>query len=157
MINMSWIKKILIFLTISFLAIQFMQPAHNSDPRLLPIDLTRTVQVPGQVLDILKRSCYDCHSNQSRYPWYINVQPIGWVMAAHIRDGKDNLNFSEFGAYSKRKQANKLRAIVSSISDGLMPLSSYTLVHMEARLGKQERDAITEWSARTKDSLMVTE
>ena len=89
-------------------------------------------------MDVFKNSCYDCHSNNTRYPWYVNIQPMGWVMARHIKKGKENLNFSEFGTYSKRKQANKLRAIATSIKDGSMPLSSYTIMHTDAKLCEEE-------------------
>ena len=134
---MSLYKKILLALLIAFIAIQFIQPAHNTSGQVLPTDITKTVNVPDKVLDIFKNSCYDCHSNNTRYPWYVNIQPMGWMMARHIKNGKENLNFSEFGTYSKRKQANKLRAIAKSIKDGSMPLSSYTIMHTDAKLSKK--------------------
>jgi Haem-binding domain len=150
---MKLYKKILLALLIVFIAIQFIQPAHNTSGQVLPTDITKTVNIPGKVLDIFKNSCYDCHSNSTRYPWYINIQPMGWVMARHIKNGKKNFNFSEFGAYSKRKQANKLRAIATTMKEHPMPLSSYTIMHTDAKLSKENKDLITEWVANTKNSI----
>ena len=80
---------------------------------------------------------------------------MGWVMARHIKNGKENLNFSDFGSYSKRKQANKLRVIAKSVTDGSMPLSSYTIMHTDAKLSKEDMSVITEWATKTKDSLLA--
>ena len=150
---MSRKKKILLALLIVFIAIQFIQPAHNTSGQVLPIDITKTVSVPDKVLDIFKNSCYDCHSNNTRYPWYVYIQPMGWMMARHIKNGKKNLNFSEFGSYSLRKQVNKLRAIETSIKEESMPLSSYTIIHTDAKLSEEDRKLITDWISNTKDSL----
>jgi len=78
---------------------------------------------------------------------------MGWMMARHIKNGKYNLNFSEFGSYSKRKQANKLRAIETSIKEGSMPLSSYTIMHTDAKLSAEDKKLITDWVSAAKDSL----
>ena len=151
---MHWIKKVLVGLLVIIVAIQFIQPAHNTAATVLPTDITNTLRVPGNILAIFKNSCYDCHSNNTRYPWYVNTQPLGWIMAGHIKNGKENLNFSDFGSYSKRKQANKLRAIGTSITEGSMPLSSYLLMHSNAKINKQNKDAVIEWISKTKDSLL---
>jgi len=145
--------KILLALLIVFTAIQFIQPAHNISGQVLPNDITKTVYVPDKALDILKNACYDCHNNNTRYPWYVNIQPVGWIMARHISNGKENLNFSEFGTYSQRKQVNKLRAIESSIRDGSMPLPSYKIMHSEATLNDMDKKQIFEWISNAKDSL----
>jgi hypothetical protein len=109
--------------------------------------------VPGSVEGILKTSCYDCHSNKTCYPWYANIQPMGWVLANHIKDGKDDLNFNEFGTYTKRRQLSKLKAIGSSVKEGTMPLPSYTLLHQDAILSKEEKTLVTDWATKTRDSL----
>jgi hypothetical protein len=106
------------------------------------------------VLTIFKTACYDCHSNNTRYPWYSNVQPGGWLLASHIKNGRSALNFSEFGSYSQRKQTSKLKAIVNSLNDGTMPLKSYTLIHADARLSKDEKTLIINWAAGQKNNLM---
>ena len=84
---------------------------------------------------------------------YVNIQPLGWLMANHVKNGKENLNFSEFGTYSKRKQFNKLRAIATSIKDGSMPLESYMMMHNDARLSKENKEIIINWISKIKDSL----
>lgn len=153
---MMLFKKILLVLVIVFIVFQFLQPAYNKNRQVLPTDLTKTVSVPNDVQIILRKACYDCHSNNTNYPWYMNVQPVGWVMASHIKDGKENLNFSEFGSYSNRKQANKLRAILQSIDEGSMPISSYTMLHTDARLNKKSKEFIKDWITTTRDSLLAT-
>ena len=150
---MKWYKKILPAVLVVFIAIQFIQPAHNSSGQALPTDITKTIRVPDIVLNIFKKACYDCHSNNTRYPWYVYIQPTGWIMARHIRNGKDNLNFSDFGSYSQRKQANKLRAIETSIKEGSMPLPAYTIMHTDAKLSAEDNKLITDWASVAKDSL----
>ena len=150
---MKWYKKILPAVLVVFIAIQFIQPAHNSSVQELTTDITKTIRVPDTVLNIFKKACYDCHSNNTRYPWYVYIQPTGWIMARHIRNGKDNLNFSDFGSYSQRKQANKLRAIETSIKEGSMPLPAYTIMHSDAKLSAEDKKLITDWASVAKDSL----
>ncbi len=150
---MKLYKKILLAILIVFIAIQFIQPAHNTSGQALPTDITKTVKMPDKVFNIIKNACYDCHSNNTRYPGYVYIQPMGWMMAKHIKDGKENLNFSDFGSYSPRKQANKLRAIKTSIKEGSMPLSSYTFIHKGARLSVEDKKLITDWASNAKDSL----
>ena len=150
---MKILKKILLGLFIVFIVIQFIRPAHNISGQVLPTDITKTINVPDKILDVFKNSCYDCHSNDTRYPWYINIQPMGWIMADHIKTGKANLNFSEFGSYSKRKQANKLRSLAETINDGSMPISSYTIMHTDAKLSEENKKLITDWALQAKDSL----
>ena len=150
---MKLYNKILLGILIAFTVIQFIQPGRNASGQVLPADITKTVNVPDSVLNIFKTSCYDCHSDNTRYPWYVRIQPMGWMMARHIRNGKENLNFSAFGTYSKRKQGNKLRAIETSMKESSMPLSSYTMMHTNARLSPETKKLIIEWASIAKDSL----
>ncbi|MEP7239162.1 MAG: heme-binding domain-containing protein [Ferruginibacter sp.] len=152
---MKLYKKILLALLFLFIAIQFIRPAHNTSGQLLPTDITKSVNVPDKVLGIFKNACYDCHSNNTRYPWYVNIQPMGWIMARHVKNGKKDFNFSEFGTYSNRKQANKLRAIETSIKDGSMPISSYTIMHTDAKLTSNDTATINYWVRKIKDSLAI--
>lgn len=151
---MSRLKKLLLGLLILFIAIQFFQPARNNkDGQVLPVDFANLYSVPENVQGILKTACYDCHSNHTNYPWYSYVQPVGWILDRHIRDGKEELNFSEFGAYSVRRQMSKLKAIGGSVRDNTMPLSSYTMLHESARLSQAEKKMILDWTRKTMDSL----
>lgn len=134
---------------------QFIQPVTNTSVTLLPNDITKMINIPADVLTIFKNSCYNCHSNNTRYPWYISLQPVGWILADHIKKGKENLNFSEFGSYSQRKQANKLRAIETSIKEGFMPLPAYETMHPTSKLSKEDKKIIIDWAVHNKDSLMT--
>lgn len=153
---MSWKKKILFGLLIVFVAIQFIQPAHNTSTQILPMDITKLYPLPEQVGAVLKNACYDCHSNNTRYPWYSSIEPGGWWMASHIKNGKTDLNFSEFGSYSKRKQQNKFRSIAKSIDEGSMPIGAYTIIHTDAKLTTDQKALITDWANKMKDSLSKT-
>ena len=150
---MRLIKKILLVLLILFIAIQFIQPARNTNGQVLPTDISKTVSVPKNVQYVLQAACYDCHSNHTNYPWYNYVQPTAWILANHIKHGKRDLNFSDFGSYSTRKQQSKLKAIADQIKDGEMPLYSYTIIHKNARLSKEEKELIIDWAQNAQDSL----
>lgn len=150
---MNILKKILLIVLVVFIVIQFFQPARNTNGQVLPTDISNVIPIPENVESLLQAACYDCHSNQTRYPWYTYVQPVGWIMAGHIKDGKKDLNFSEFGAYSNRKQQSKLKSIISQIKDDEMPLYSYTIMHKDARLSKEEKELIIDWAQNAKDSL----
>ena len=148
------IKKILFIGVIIFLLMQLYQPTRNfgfeSD---LTANFTRAYNVPKNVEHILRTSCYDCHSNNTNYPWYSYVQPGRSFMESHIKGGKKDLNFYEFGNYSKRKQQSKLEAIVKQIKSDEMPLSSYTLIHKNAILSSSQKQEVINWIQKTADSL----
>ena len=150
---MSRAKKILLALLVVFIAIQFIQPAHNKTVQVLPTDFAKVFVVPNNVQSVLQIACYDCHSNNTRYPWYTNIQPAGWLLANHVKDGKEELNFSEFANNSQRKQLSKLKATQNSIKDGSMPLPSYTLIHTDAKLSKESKAVILNWTSKVIDSL----
>jgi hypothetical protein len=146
-------KKILLGMLIIFIAIQFIQPARNENGQVLSTDVSKVYSLPEKVQAVLKIACYDCHSNNTQYPWYSYIQPVRWMLDRHVKEGKEELNFSEFGSYSSRRQMSKLKAIGNSIHDGSMPLSSYTLIHKNARLLPVEKDLLTDWARKTADSL----
>jgi Haem-binding domain len=150
---MQRIKKILMAMLIVFIVVQFIQPERNENRKELPADISKLVSIPDSVKVILKNACYDCHSNSTIHPWYANIQPMGWLMAYHVTQGKLVLNFSEFGNYSARRQINKLKGIANSIKDGTMPLSSYKWMHKNARLTQNEKTLIIHWVEQSKDNL----
>ena len=133
---------------IIFITMQFIQPNRNRQG-----STSARADMPENTKHILIRSCFDCHSNNTSYPWYSSIQPIGWILASHIKKGKADLNFDEFKSYSKRRQLNKLRSIRTSIKEGSMPISSYLLFHHDARLSAKEKTLIIEWAQRTEDSI----
>ena len=146
-------RKIVMGLLAVIILVQFIRPAKNAGNIALGSGITHTVNVPVTILNRLKTSCYDCHSNKTNYPWYSNIQPLGWWLAHHIKEGKAELNFNDFSSYSKRRQMSKLKAIVESIQDGSMPLSSYTLIHQTAKLTREDKKIIMDWAGKAKDSL----
>lgn len=148
-------RKIWVGLLVLFIFIQFVQPTRNKSNQSLQTDLVKLFVVPSEVLKVLEAACFDCHSNNTKYPWYSWVQPFGWILANHIRKGKEDLNFSEFGSYSVRRQLSKLTGVANSIKDGSMPLSSYTLLHKTARLSKDEKALLINWVLKTRDSLRM--
>lgn len=150
---MSKTKKILIALLLVIIVMQFIQPVRNRNTQVPEADLLQHRYVPGNVAGILKTSCYDCHSNNTDYPWYASIQPFGWTLAKHIQDGKAELNFNEFKNYSQRRQLSKLKAIQNSIKDGSMPLSSYALLHPDAKLSKERKALVIKWATKLVDSL----
>ncbi len=150
---MKLFKKILLASMAVFIIIQFIQPAHNTSEQVLPTDIAKIYAVPDSVQHVLKIACYDCHSDNTRYPYYAYIQPGGWILARHIKHGKADLNFSEFGTYSIRKQQSKLKAIVSQIKDDEMPLTFYKLMHADTRLSKAEKGLIMSWATATKNNL----
>ncbi|WP_264530178.1 heme-binding domain-containing protein [Flavobacterium sp. N502540] len=150
----SHIKKIAFTGILIFLLLQFYQPARNSDyGQVSSISIGKVHHIPKKVEVILQTSCYDCHSNNTRYPWYSNLQPIRSFMENHIKKGKNNLNFSRWGAYSKRKQGTKLNRIISQIKSDEMPLSSYTLIHRDAVLSAAQKKEIIDWAEKLNDSI----
>ena len=109
--------------------------------------------MPANLQTILQNACYDCHSNNTRYPWYSGIQPMAWVMARHIKNGKEKLNFSEFGNYGNRRQISKLKGIANSLKDETMPLTSYKIMHKSARLSHADMSFVIEWMQNRADSL----
>ena len=105
----------------------------------------KTEKVPANVAAILKVSCYDCHSNNTRYPWYSELQPGAWFMARHITKGKEELNFDEFNNYSKRRKKAKIKSIISQIEKDEMPLKSYRMMHGNARLSADEKKELLDF------------
>ena len=152
-IAMSYIKKIFFGLGMVFIIIQFIQPARNKNGHVLPADFGKKYIVPDNVQSVLQNACNDCHSNNTRYPWYSDIQPMAWMMARHIKNGKEKLNFSDFGSNTTRKQISKLKEIANQIKDGVMPVFSYKLMHKNARLTKEEKKLIMDWMNKTADSL----
>ena len=139
-------RKILFLVLAVFLLMQLYQPARNSDGgQMLPSHITKLYNVPDSVNAILVSSCYDCHSNNTRYPWYSYIQPARFFMERHIKNGKKELNFSEFGNYSKRRQESKLESISKQVKSGEMPLASYTWLHKNSKLTHQQKEMIINW------------
>jgi hypothetical protein len=96
---------------------------------------------------LLRRACYDCHSNETVWPWYSGVAPVSWLVGSDVNEGRRELNFSEWGSYSNDVRAHKLNAITKEVQDGDMPPWYYLIMHRNSRLNQQERDQVMNWSA----------
>ena len=148
-------KKIAWFLLISLIVIQFIKPEKNQSAQKSPNDISTVAAVPGKVQTILDKACNDCHSNNTRYPWYSNIQPVAWWLADHVKEGKGELNFSEFASYSPKKQAHKLEETIEMVKEGEMPLNSYTWTHKDAILTSEEKLAVSTWADELRKSIMT--
>lgn len=148
-------RKILIALLAIFLVIQFFKPARNQSTAQAVNDITTKYAVPDTVLTILKRSCYDCHSNHTEYPWYSNYQPAAWWLDHHIKEGKRELNFSEFAAYAPKKADHKLEEVVEMIEKKEMPLDSYLWMHENAKLTASEAQLLMDWAKNLRTTIKL--
>ena len=143
------VKKILIALVIVLIIIQFIRPAKNISTVPHPQDIHNLYTIPDSIDNIMAVACYDCHSDNTRYPWYNNIQPVAWWLRSHINDGKRHVNFSEFGSYSKSKQRKKLLQVAKTVKNGSMPLNSYTWIHKDAILTPVQKQALIDWATNT--------
>ena len=138
---------------ILILALQFIPRHPNQSDEVPPTDFTRVNEVPRPVKEKLYVSCYDCHSNNTRYPWYNKLQPVAWFLEDHVNKGKEELNFSEWKKYSERRKNSKLRSIISQVEDGKMPLSSYTFIHHDAVFSEKEKNEFLAYMRKLKSGL----
>ena len=143
-------RNILIGLLILLIAIQFIRPARNNGPISTPNDITHYVTVPDTVMHVLQRSCYDCHSNHTVYPWYTNINPVGLWLNNHINEGKRAIDFSDLSSFDARKLDHRIDDIAKEVKSGDMPLSSYTLIPTYAKLDTNEVKLITEWTKQAR-------
>ena len=146
-------RRLLPVLALGLVAIQFVRPVRNIAAAPSPDDLSVKYPLPAEVRRLLEQACYDCHSNTTRYPWYESVQPVAWWIDYHVRSGKAQLNFSEFGAYSAKRAARKLDTLVNEVEQGGMPLPSYTWLHPAARLTAEQKKQLTAWADALHDQL----
>lgn len=148
-----FLKIMLIILLIVFVLIQFIRHPKNKSEGKGANHISTLYPVPDSIESILKVACYDCHSNNTVYPWYAEIQPVAWWLNNHIVDGKRHLNYSEFAKYRIRKQYIKLEETEELVKENAMPLSSYTWIHKDAKLTGRQKQAIIAWSSSIRDSI----
>jgi len=150
-------KKILRYTALFLLGVlvimQFIRPEKNKQEGEAVNHISKAYLIPEDVSTVLKKACYDCHSNNTRYPWYANIQPVAWWLADHIKDAKKELNFSEFAAYNQRRQYRKMEEVIDEVKEGGMPLNSYTWIHKDARLTEDEKNKVMAWAESIRDTL----
>jgi hypothetical protein len=149
---MKYWKKIVLALAAVFLVLQLFRPEKNVGGPSSQ-NIAHSFVVPPGVQTILSRSCNDCHSNNTSYPWYAEVQPSAWFLARHVRDGKRGLNFDEYGTYRLMKQYRRFQDIIDKLENDEMPLPSYLLIHRDARLSASQKNELILWCTAMRDSM----
>lgn len=139
------LKYLLIAVFVAAVGIQFVRPDRFTTSDVTDDDITKKLAVPQNVQDIMKRSCFDCHSNHTVWPWYSNIAPFSWLVADDVTKGRKKLNLSEWGKMSQSKQEKKLHDIFDEITEGKMPLDKYVIIHKNAVLTQQDKDVICKW------------
>ena len=126
--------------------IQFFHPERNSGNNTSDVDFLTVASAPDSLAAIFKNSCYDCHSNQTNYPWYSYISPVSWFLNKHIEEGKEELNLSQFGNLEKNQKIGVLSDICEELESGSMPLKSYLIIHRHALVHPTEMEAICDWT-----------
>lgn len=152
---MRWFKIILRAFFVCFLIIQFIQPDRSKKVSERELAFTSMYRVPQQVQHTMLMACNNCHSNETTYPWYTYIQPIGWYLNKHIKNGRAQLNLSEFGKYSSRERISKIKEMISVVKNDEMPMTSYTMMHKEATLQPADKGLLMSWLGHLEDSLLV--
>ena len=139
------IKKIIIVIVVIFVAIQFYRPTKNSSTETPITDFLIVTEADNKTALVIKNSCYDCHSNNTNYPWYAEVAPVSWWIADHVDHGKEELNFSEWSTFSEKKKNHKLKEMIEELEEKKMPLDTYVPMHPEAKLTDEQIVKLTAW------------
>jgi cytochrome c551/c552 len=142
----KWLQRIVLILLVLLAVSQFIRPSRTNPPIDPAHTLHATGQAPPPIEAILDRSCRDCHSSKTVWPWYTNVAPISWWLSDHVHSGRKEVSFSEWATYPPKKQARKLKEICDQVREGDMPLKTYLPMHPEAKLSDADRQAICDWS-----------
>lgn len=149
------LKKISLVLLVALVVIQFIHPKKNKAEGAQPNYIGNAYTIPDDVKSILAKACIDCHSNNTKYPWYTNFQPFHWWINKHIVDGKKQINYDEFTNKPLRYQYHKLEETIDMVKEGEMPLNSYTWIHKDAKLSMEEKTKITNWAQSVMDTMKV--
>ena len=146
----KFLKIIAVVVVAAFVAVQFYRPNRTNPPIIEAETLQATTVVPETVNQILARSCNDCHSNETVYPWYSNISPFSWLLAEHIEEGRRELNVSVWTIYSAKKKRHKFDEICEQVTSGAMPHNQYLWIHREAQLTAEEKRILCDWAEAEK-------
>lgn len=146
-------KNIAIFLVFLLLAIQSIRIDKTTEPLNPATDFMALTSANAEVANTLKIACYDCHSNQPTYPWYTNIAPVSWWIKHHINEGSHHLNFSIWGTYKDKRKHHKLEECIEMVEEGEMPMSSYTLMHGDAKLTDAQKLQLVEFFKALKNAM----
>ncbi|KUJ50692.1 heme-binding domain-containing protein [Chryseobacterium sp. JAH] len=146
-------KKILIIFLVAFVIIQFFPIDKTNPPVNEGMDFLRIKDTPENTANMIRTSCYDCHSNETKYPWYSSIAPSSWFLKNHINEGRQHLNFSIFAMYEPKRQIHKMEECIEMIEKREMPLESYYIGHQNAKLTDQQRkELITYFKKQIEDT-----
>ncbi|RXJ86823.1 heme-binding domain-containing protein [Arcobacter sp. CECT 8985] len=134
-------KKAIMIIFALFIVVQFIRPTRQNAKVVENLQL----KAKPEVMKVLKTSCYDCHSDQTVWPWYSQIAPFSWTIASHVEDGRASLNFSKWESYDENKKKKELKSIYKKVY-AAMPLSSYTWIHKDAKLTKEQIKMIRDWT-----------
>jgi len=148
--KITMIKKVLLIVLAILILMQFYRPARNIAAGVQPKALKNKYSIPPNTESALTVACYDCHSNNTKYPWYAEIQPVNLYLTRHVNEGKEKLNFDEFLSYPPKKQLKKLKEVIELTEKKKMPLSSYTLIHRDAVLSDSQRADIIVWAKKVR-------
>ena len=151
------LKAIAVLLILLFAGAQFVRPGRVDPPAAAGQSLEEHARVPAEVAGVLERSCMDCHSNRTDWPWYSNVAPASWFVVDHVNHGRRHLNFSKWGEYDQRRADNLLSDICTTAKSGFMPLDSYTLVHRSAQLSPADVKTLCDWAGEERRRLVAAD
>lgn len=140
--SMKLVSKVLLGLGAVVVLAQLVRPSQTNPP------VTGAIQAPPEVAKLLERSCNDCHSNLTRWPWYSQVVPVSWLVTRDVNDARKHLNFSEWEGYEAGRKLKKFKEIVEEVEEGEMPMAIYLPLHPEAKLTDAERTLLVEWARR---------
>jgi len=147
------IKKILLFLLAALVIIQFIHPKRNEAGGTQPNYIGNVHSVPADVKSLLAKACNDCHSNNTKYPWYAKLQPVDWWLTKHVNNGKKHLNFDEYVNRPLRYQYHKMEETIDMVKEEEMPLESYTWMHHDAKLTDVERELLINWAGNVMSAM----
>jgi hypothetical protein len=149
----KFIKFSFLIIIVTVIIIQFAKPDTTNPIEENKKFITSHIQIPDNVLNQLEKSCYDCHSYRTKWPWYSKTSPVVYLINRDVEEGRKHLNFSIWGDYDKTKMMDKLDGIETAVKEGEMPLSFYLPLHPEAKLSDNDKKMIEDWAKNSKDQL----
>jgi mono/diheme cytochrome c family protein len=142
-------RNILIALVVALIIMQFFPIDKTNAPVDQAKDFLTMENAPTEVAQLFKTACYDCHSDETKYPWYTSVAPISWFIKGHIDEGHEHINFSTWADYDAKKKAHKMEEIIEVVDGKEMPMLTYWMIHWDAKISEEQRKQMTDW-VRTK-------
>lgn len=147
------LKFSIILLALAFAGVQFVRPARLNPPEVAGRGIEAHARLTPEVESVLRRSCMDCHSNRTEWPWYSQVAPASWLVVDHVNHGRTHLNFSDWSRLDREEAGHMLKSICEEAQGGSMPMPSYTLLHRDARLSGQDVRALCDWARSESERL----